>query len=75
MYREALEVNAEHPDCLGNLAILLHGKGPAFYDEAEEHYVRAIEADPKHANNLGNYGLFLADARGDADKAETYCKS
>ena len=37
--------------------------------------MRAIKADPKHANNLGNYGLFLADARGDADKAETYCKS
>ena len=28
-------------------------------DGAEVHYKRAIEADPKHANNLGNYGQFL----------------
>ena len=74
LYRSALQINTKHPDALGNLAILLHGKGPAHYDEAEEHYVRAVKSDPKHANNLGNYGLFLADARGDAEKAEVYCK-
>ena len=29
------------------------------YDKAEEYYQRAIEADPKRANTLGNYATFL----------------
>ena len=39
---------------------------------AEEYYQRAIEADPKDANNLGNYANFLCDQRQDYDKAEEY---
>ena len=42
------------------------------YDKAEEYYQRAVEADPKHANILGNYANFLCDQRKDYDKAEEY---
>ena len=41
-------------------------------DEAEKYYLNAIEADPKHANNLGNYATFLWKHRQDYDKAEEY---
>ena len=42
------------------------------YDKAEEYYRRAVEADPNHANNLGNYATFLKNQRKDYDKAEEY---
>ena len=38
------------------------------------YYKRALEADPNHANALGNYALFLNDIRQDYDQAETYYK-
>ena len=31
-----------------------------------------MEADPKDANNLGNYANFLCDQRKDYDRAEEY---
>ena len=37
-------------------------------------YKRALEADPKHANNLGNYALFLENDRKDSDAAEAMYK-
>ena len=33
-------------------------------------YERAVEADPDHANSLGDYALFLHYARRDYDRAE-----
>jgi len=40
------------------------------HDAAEAMYQRALEADPSHANNLGNCASFLTDVRGDHDAAE-----
>nr|ART37671.1 E6 [uncultured bacterium] len=37
-------------------------------------YKRALEADPKDANSLGNYALFLSDIRKDYDAAEAMYK-
>ena len=39
-------------------------------DYAEELYRRTVEADPKNANHLGNYAIFLMNVRGDHDGAE-----
>ena len=41
-------------------------------DEAEKYYQRAIEADPKNTNTLGDYANFLNLQRQDYDKAEEY---
>ena len=38
------------------------------------YYKRALEADPNHANTLGNYAVFLNDIRHDYDQAESYYK-
>ncbi len=43
-------------------------------DRAEEFYKRAIAADPKHANTLGNYAIFLRNERKDMDRAEEFYK-
>lgn len=45
-------------DDLGNHAIFLHNAGKYPYT-AEAFYKRTLDADPKHATNLGNYGQFL----------------
>ena len=48
--------------------MLLHGQpsnGPAVLDKIEDFYKRAVHADPANANNFSNYGLFLAEVRGD----------
>jgi Tfp pilus assembly protein PilF len=37
---------------------------------AEAHYRQALMADPAHANNLSNFGLFLSDVQHDASGAE-----
>jgi Tfp pilus assembly protein PilF len=42
---------------LGNYALLLKRWGRVA--DAEDHFRRAIEADPRHANNLGNYAGLL----------------
>ena len=41
---------------------------------AEAYYKRAIEADPKDADNLGSYADFLENRRGDMEDAEAYYK-
>ena len=38
-------------------------------------YDRAAKADPSHANNLSNYGLFLSDVMGNAAEAEAMYKA
>ena len=60
-------------DLLGDYARFLHEVQPGF-DQAEEHYKRAIEADPKHAQNLGNYAVFLRTVRNDPAGAEEHYK-
>ncbi len=42
------------------------------YSKAEEFYQRAVEADPKHANSLGNYAIFLQEVRHDPMGAISY---
>jgi tetratricopeptide (TPR) repeat protein len=37
-------------------------------------FKRAVEADPNHANNLGNYAVFLQNIRRDYDAAEAMFK-
>ena len=39
-------------------------------DQAEQIYQQAIDADPHHATNLGNYAIFLKNIRGDMDQAQ-----
>ena len=38
------------------------------------YYKRALEANPKNANTLGNYAVFLKDIRHAYDQAEAYYK-
>jgi Tfp pilus assembly protein PilF len=44
------------------------------YDEAENHYKKALDIEPNHANINGNYANFLSDIRNDYDEAEKYYK-
>ena len=74
LFRRMIEVESEDPDILGSYAVLFLMNERGDLDAAETYYKRAIEADPKHANNLGNYALFLENERGDPDGAETYYK-
>ena len=39
-------------------------------EEADAAYQHALRIDPKHANILGNYALFLTDVRGEHDRAQ-----
>ena len=60
---------------LGTLALELHTKGDAeAQNAAEDLHKRAIQADPNHANALGNYAVFLKTVRGDHDAAEDLYK-
>jgi Flp pilus assembly protein TadD len=40
------------------------------YDEAERLYRKALELDPKHATNTGNFASFMKAVRKDYDEAE-----
>ena len=57
-------------DRLGRQALRARADGKV--GEAEELYKAAIAQDEFHVANLGNYALFLQQARGDADSAERY---
>ena len=54
---------------IGNYALFLAKEGR--FEEAETFYLRAVNADPKQANNLGNYANFLV-RRGRFDEAEAF---
>jgi len=41
------------------------------HDEAETLYRKALELDPSHANNTGNFANFLTNVRKNHDEAET----
>lgn len=67
LFEAAIEANLSHAESLGNLAVLLHGQActsPAMLDKIEGLYKRAVHADPANANNLSNFGLFLAEVNG-----------
>lgn len=49
---------ANAADAFGSYASFLHGVHRRI-EEAEHYYKKAVQADPTHANNLCNYGLFL----------------
>lgn len=72
MLDEAMKTCADDPWVLGMYASVENKQ--KHYDKAEEYYKRALEADPNHANNLGNYANFLKTIREDYDKAEEYYK-
>ena len=42
------------------------------YDRAEDYFLKALDADPKHAGVLEAYALFLAEIRKDYARAEGY---
>jgi tetratricopeptide (TPR) repeat protein len=44
------------------------------YDSAEQYYLRAIKANPKHVGALCNYALLLENAQNDYEAAEVYYK-
>jgi tetratricopeptide (TPR) repeat protein len=72
---QAGDTSAEAPDAnlLGACAYLLdHDRNDP--DEAETYYKRAIQADPHHARNLGNYAQFLLAVRHDPNAAEPLYK-
>ncbi len=58
-------------EMFGTYALFLENVRKDF-DRAEEHYRRAMEADPNNAINLGNYATFLKNARKDFDRAEEH---
>jgi tetratricopeptide (TPR) repeat protein len=71
---KALEECPENTaDITGNYAWFLD-RISKDYDTAEIYYKKAIEADPRHANNLSNYSILLYNIRKDYDSAEIYCK-
>ncbi len=64
-----LKLASLNPDYLGDYANFLTDDRKD-HDVAELFYKRAIESDPKHADNLCNYAIFLTDVRKDHDAAE-----
>jgi Tfp pilus assembly protein PilF len=68
--KRILESTPNDADTLGNYAVSLENDG--YLDSAEVLYRRAIEADPKRARNLWNYGDFLEKKRKDINAAEEY---
>ncbi|KGO04766.1 tetratricopeptide repeat protein, partial [Porphyromonas gulae] len=69
-YKQALEVDPNHANTLGNYAVFLNDIRHD-YDQAEAYYKRALEVDPKSANKLGNYAHFLITCRGDFKRADS----
>lgn len=63
-FEAAIKANPAHAESLGNLAVLLHAKSTEdqlSLQRVEDLYKRAVHSDPMNANNLSNYGLFLAE--------------
>ena len=57
-YQAAVSKHPGFAPLLSNYAVLLT-EVRRDHDAAETFYKRTIDANPKHANNLGNYGEFL----------------
>lgn len=78
--RAKLSIDEKQQECRGNVCSL---RTPAFvahseslYEQADIYYRRAIDADPTHADNIGNYGAFLHEVRKEYDQAEKfYCRA
>ncbi len=58
IYKNGIKQFSQSAPLLGSYAIFLCDIRKD-YDRAEEYYKRSLEADPNHANNLGNYSGFL----------------
>jgi len=71
-FMEAMHLE-ENANSIGNVALAAQKAGHRDEAEAEAMFKRAIEADPKHANNLGNYANFLKQ-QGRHDEAEAMFK-
>ena len=69
-YREGLSVIPDSVPLHGNFANYLKDLGEL--DEAEQHYLRALEIDPEYAIVLHDYGIFLWRFRGNTEKARGY---
>jgi tetratricopeptide (TPR) repeat protein len=63
---------SEDASLLGHMALMAEIDNKP--ETAEALYKRAIEADPNHANSLGNYASFLADVRKNHNAAEVFYK-
>ena len=72
LYLAGMDKFPESHELVGNYALFLH-ETRKDYDEAEQHYKKAIKIDPNNANNNCNYALLLADLCKD-DEAEQYFK-
>jgi tetratricopeptide (TPR) repeat protein len=71
--RLILKSNLLKPDALGNYALFLSDVRK-LHDAAESFYKRALDADPKNANNLGSYAYFLMHVRELPAAAESFYK-
>jgi tetratricopeptide (TPR) repeat protein len=69
-YRQALELDPDHPDAHINLGRLLHEAGDAA--AAEEHYRKALGARPGDATAAFNLGVSLEDLGRKADALAAY---
>jgi Tetratricopeptide repeat len=67
LWKRYLALRPSSAAALGNLALNLQVLGR--FDEAEEAYLRALKAHPRHANNLANFAVFLWNQRGDVHRA------
>jgi len=71
LYQRASQLEGPtNGDARGAYAVFLHSVRSDSAVQAEAMYASAAEADPLHANNLSNFGLFLSDVKGDLASAE-----
>ncbi|GAW93046.1 tetratricopeptide repeat protein [Calderihabitans maritimus] len=66
-YQKAISIDPENINVRVDLATAAFYSNQ--YDLAEEHFKKAIEQDPNFINARRNYGVFLAQARGDYEGA------
>lgn len=69
IYLEGVKRFSTAVPLLGNYALFLSSSLKK-YDEAEDMWQRAVQADPRNALVLGSYASFLKNVRKDYDKAE-----
>ena len=65
-YIKAIEANAKSADAVGSYAVFLHSKngGEDNDDKALKYYEEAYKLDDTHVNTMSNYGLYLAEVKG-----------
>lgn len=74
LLRKAMEKFPDNSYVLGSYAIFFWDQKAddhkADYKQAEEYYKKAIEADPKNANNVDRYNTFLKRYKENHDEAK-----